>query len=62
MSSMILDMYKIILAPLSTEKTNMMSDKYNRLAFKVATWANKVQIQQAIEKLFNVSKTMNGFY
>lgn len=58
MSSMlILDMYKIILAPLSTEKTNRMSDKHNRLAFKVATWANKVQIKDAIEKLFSVNVT-----
>ena len=56
MSSMVLlDIYKIILAPLSTEKTNKMSDSYNRLAFKVATWANKMQIKEAIEKLFNVN-------
>lgn len=55
MSSMILDMYKVILAPLNTEKTNKMSDRYNRLVFKVATWANKMQIKQAVEKLFNVN-------
>lgn len=55
MSSVSLDLYKVVLAPLNTEKTNKMSDRYNRLAFKVATWANKVQIKQAIEKLFNVN-------
>lgn len=47
--------YKILLKPLSTEKTNKMADRYNRLAFKVATWANKMQIKEAVEKLFNVN-------
>ena len=54
MSAIISEMYKVILAPLTTEKTNKMSDKYNRLVFKVATWANKVQIKNAIEGLFKV--------
>lgn len=54
MSAVISEMYKVILAPLTTEKTNKMSDKYNRLVFKVATWANKVQIKNAIEGLFKV--------
>ena len=54
MNAVISEMYKVILAPLTTEKTNKMSDKYNRLVFKVATWANKVQIKNAIEGLFKV--------
>lgn len=54
MSGVISEMYKVILAPLTTEKTNKMSDKYNRLAFKVARWSNKVQIKNAIEGLFKV--------
>ena len=49
-----LDIYKILLKPLSTEKANKNADRYNRLAFKVATWSNKMQIKQAVEKLFNV--------
>ncbi len=55
MNSVSLEMYKVILAPLNTEKTNKMSDRYNRLSFRVATWANKVQIKQAVEGLFNVN-------
>lgn len=55
MNFILSDLYKVILAPLSTEKTDKMSDKYNRLTFKVATWANKVQIKHAIEKLFSVN-------
>ena len=50
-----IDLYKVLLKPLTTEKNNQMADRYNRVVFKVATWANKVQIKQAVEKVFNVS-------
>ena len=60
-----LDLYKVVLASLGTEKTNKMSDQHNRLSFKVANWANKPQIKEAIEKLFNVNvekvSTINVF-
>ncbi len=55
MSLVAIDLYKILLKPISTEKTNKMADRYNRISFKVATWANKMQIKQAVEKLFNVN-------
>lgn len=43
----------ILLAPIVTEKTSaMMQD--NRYAFKVALNANKIEIRQAIEEVFNV--------
>lgn len=48
------EMYKVIVAPLSTEKANNMSDRDNRLVFKVATWANKAQIKTAVENIFSV--------
>lgn len=48
------EMYKVIVAPLSTEKANNMSDRYNRLVFKVAAWANKAQIKTAVENIFSV--------
>lgn len=54
MNPLFSEVYKIILAPLTTEKTNKMSDKYNRLVFKVANWANKMQIRNAVETLFKV--------
>lgn len=54
MNQVVSEIYKVILAPLLTEKTNHMSDRYNKLVFKVAHWANKVQIKNAIESLFNV--------
>lgn len=49
------DFYKILLKPINTEKTNKIADSCNGVAFKVATWANKVQIKQAVEKIFNVN-------
>ncbi|MGB9661598.1 MAG: 50S ribosomal protein L23 [Moorellaceae bacterium] len=43
----------IIIAPLITEKTtNLMAE--NKYTFIVARDANKTEIKQAIEKLFNV--------
>ena len=44
----------ILLRPLITEKsTQMMQD--NKYTFKVALTANKIQIRQAVEELFNVN-------
>jgi large subunit ribosomal protein L23 len=35
-----------------TEKATLLSEKYNQYVFRVSPSANKVQIKQAIEKLF----------
>jgi large subunit ribosomal protein L23 len=45
---------EIILKPLITEKTSVATDKYNKFAFCVHPKANKNQIKQAIEKLYDV--------
>jgi large subunit ribosomal protein L23 len=47
-------MYQIIGRPIVTEKTTGQRDDENKIAFRVHTSANKIQIRQAIEKLFNV--------
>ena len=44
----------IILAPVITEKSSNLAANGNRIVFKVRKDANKVQIKQAIEKIFNV--------
>ena len=44
----------IILAPVITEKTANMEAE-GKYAFKVANKANKTEIKQAIEKIFNVN-------
>jgi large subunit ribosomal protein L23 len=45
--------YDIIYAPIITERTALMANE-NKYAFKVDPRANKTQIKQAIEKIFNV--------
>ena len=47
------DYLKVIKAPIITEKTAQMADK-NTVVFSVDTKANKTQIKQAVEKIFDV--------
>ena len=47
-------MTDIILAPVVTEKTAGITADGNKVVFKVAKDANKVQIRQAVEEAFNV--------
>ncbi len=44
----------IILAPVITEKTSMISANGDKIVFKVKKDANKTQIKQAIEKIYDV--------
>ena len=44
----------IILAPITTEKTMAIAQSGNKVVFKVKNDANKVQIKQAVEKIFGV--------
>ncbi len=50
--------FKIIIKPLLTEKTTLLHDFNNQIAFEVAKGANKIQIKNSIEKIFNV-KVLN---
>lgn len=45
---------QIILKPHLSEKTALGSDKHRQFAFKVASTANKQDVKQATEMLFNV--------
>ena len=45
--------FDIIYAPIITEKSAMMANE-NKYAFKVSPKADKTEIKQAIEKIFNV--------
>ena len=45
--------FDIIYAPIITERTAQMAEE-NKFAFKVDPRANKTQIKQAIESIFNV--------
>ena len=44
----------IIKAPIVTEKSARLAQDANTITFSVDTKANKTQIKQAVEKIFNV--------
>jgi large subunit ribosomal protein L23 len=55
-----MDPYSIIRTPLLTEKCHDLKEKHNQVAFRVDTGANKVQIKEAVEKIFKVKvKSVN---
>lgn len=45
----------ILVKPLITEKSEMISEKENKASFIVHRRANKIEIKNAIEKTYNVS-------
>ncbi len=47
------DIFDIIQTASLTEKASLLSEKQNKYVFRVAPAANKIQIKQAVEKLFN---------
>jgi large subunit ribosomal protein L23 len=46
--------YNVLRAPHVTDKAYRVGDQSNQVTFKVATWATKHDIKQAVEKLFEV--------
>lgn len=49
-----LNTYDIVLRPIVTERSNMLSADNNQYVFEVAMNANKVQIKLAIVSIFDV--------
>lgn len=45
--------YDIIIRPVNTEKTTLQKETHNQITFEVARDANRVDIKNAIEKIFN---------
>ena len=45
--------YDLIQTVRLTEKQALLTEKLNKYVFRVSTRANKIQIKQAIERLFN---------
>ncbi|MBN8703219.1 MAG: 50S ribosomal protein L23 [Bacteroidetes bacterium] len=56
-------MKSIIVKPIITEKMTSNSEKFNRFGFVVDAKANKIEIKNAIEKMYSVTveaiRTMN---
>jgi large subunit ribosomal protein L23 len=48
------DIYSVVVRPLVTEKGTFQSQALNAYAFEVNPEANKTQIKQAIERIYNV--------
>jgi large subunit ribosomal protein L23 len=44
----------VLIRPLMTEKSLQQKEALNAVAFQVARDANKVEIRQAVERIFNV--------
>jgi len=45
----------IIIKPIVTEKMTQLGEKLNRYGFRVEKGANKIEIKQAVEALYNVT-------
>lgn len=52
---MALDTYRILEKPLITEKGTLMSEGGNWVMFQVNRHANKMQVREAVEKMFKVT-------
>lgn len=48
-------LYQVLLGPHISEKATIIADASQQVVFRVAKDATKVEIKEAVEKLFNVS-------
>ena len=48
------NIYDVLKGPCLTEKASLQQDLDNKVVFKVHPAANKIEIKQAVEKMFNV--------
>ncbi len=55
--------YDIIRRPILTEKTNIQKEVSNQVTFEIDPAANRIEVQRAVETIFNVKvaniRTMN---
>ncbi len=49
-----LHIYDVLRRPVVSEKTAVMTDEQNQYVFEVADEANKIQIKEAVEVIFEV--------
>ena len=49
-----MDPYQVVIRPLITEKGTTQNEDLNQYAFQVHQRANKVQIKEAVEKIYSV--------
>jgi len=51
-----LHLYDVIRRPIVTEKSTILQSEYNQYVFEVAMNANKFQIKEAVELIFEIPK------
>jgi len=49
-----MDKHQIIIRPIVTEKTIGLRDSMNQIVFEIHREANRIQVRNAVENLFNV--------
>jgi large subunit ribosomal protein L23 len=47
-------LYSVLIAPVVSEKSTMIADKHNQVAFKVVQDATRQEVKAAVELLFKV--------
>ena len=47
-------LHHVLLGPLLTEKGTLLKEKENKILFRVARRANKIEIKKAVEEIFKV--------
>jgi len=52
-----LHLYDVLVRPVVSEKSNIQAEELNQYVFEVAPGANKIQIKEAIEVIFDVTVT-----
>jgi large subunit ribosomal protein L23 len=52
-----LHLYDVIKRPVITEKSNLQSTDLNQYVFEVSETANKIQIKEAVQVIFDVEVT-----
>lgn len=48
---------ELLIAPVITEKGTVLQEKDNQYLFRVSSRANKIQVREAVEKIFKVTVT-----
>ncbi len=48
------DSHSVIIAPLLTEKAMALKESDNKVSFRVAKDANKIEVKKAVEEIFKV--------
>ncbi len=51
------DLFQVLASPLITEKGTLLQEDGNQILFRVPSAANKTEIREAVERLFDVKVT-----